>query len=96
MRCLLVLTAKLINPDQDLVTIRRAAITPGIHPQQVRIKTSKTEPQPLSMTASGGNMMQRMTLQSDMLLIYTLDANREKRFHFVGAVEEKFSERISL
>jgi hypothetical protein len=48
------------------VTIRRAAITPGIQPQQVSMNTSNTEPQPLSITASGGKIIQRITLQSDM------------------------------
>lgn len=43
-----------------------AAITPGIHPTKVRMNTMSTEPQPLSRTASGGKMMERMTLNIDM------------------------------
>jgi hypothetical protein len=43
--------------------ITSAAITPGTQPQIVRIKTIMMEPQPLSMTASGGNKMDRRTLQ---------------------------------
>ena len=41
----------------------RAAITPGIQPQIVKIKTIKTEPQPLSITARGGNKIESNTLQ---------------------------------
>lgn len=48
------------------VTISRAAITPGIQPQRVSMNTSNTEPQPLSITARGGKIIQRITLQSDM------------------------------
>ena len=40
-----------------------AAITPGIHPQTVKIKTINTEPHPLSMTARGGNRIESNTLQ---------------------------------
>jgi hypothetical protein len=43
-----------------------AAITPGIHPQMVRIKTSRTAPHPLSITASGGKIMQIIALRSPM------------------------------
>lgn len=41
----------------------KAAITPGIQPQMVRIKTIKIEPQPLSITAKGGNNIERITLK---------------------------------
>lgn len=44
-----------------------AAITPGIHPHKVKIKTITTDPQPLSKTANGGNMIDKITLQ---ILIY--------------------------
>ncbi len=40
-----------------------AAITPGIQPQTVRIKTIITEPQPLSITAKGGKRIDNSTLQ---------------------------------
>jgi hypothetical protein len=43
-----------------------AAITPGIQPQRVRINTITMEPQPWSMTASGGKRMDRITRKSDM------------------------------
>lgn len=40
-----------------------AAITPGIQPSTVRIRTIKIDPQPLSMTAKGGNRIDNKTLQ---------------------------------
>lgn len=43
-----------------------APMTPGIHPAAVRISTMSIEPHPRSMTASGGKMIERMTLKSDM------------------------------
>lgn len=51
-----------------LFTIIKAPITPGIQPQQVKIKTSTNEPQPLSATAKGGKMMHSSTLQIDMVV----------------------------
>lgn len=36
-------------------------MTPGTHPQKVRIKTTKKLPQPLSTTASGGKKTARRT-----------------------------------
>ena len=38
----------------------------------VRIKTIKTEPQPLSKTASGGKMIQSKTRQSDIIVLFKL------------------------
>lgn len=52
-----------------------AAITPGIQPRQVRIKTIRKEPQPLSTTASGGNMMARITLRRDISLRFSQGTN---------------------
>jgi hypothetical protein len=43
-----------------------AAITPGTHPQSVKSKTSSIAPQPLSITASGGKIMQIITLKQPM------------------------------
>lgn len=40
-----------------------AAITPGTQPIRVNIVTMTIDPQPLSMTASGGKIIQRRTLQ---------------------------------
>jgi len=55
-----------------LLTIIKAAITPGIHPHRVRISTSITEPQPLSITASGGKIIQRITRQIDIVFYLNL------------------------
>jgi hypothetical protein len=40
----------------------KAAITPGIHPHKVRIKTITTLPHPLSITDKGGKITASMTL----------------------------------
>jgi hypothetical protein len=48
----------------------RAPITPGIHPQMVRIKTIRKEPQPLSTTARGGKIIHNRTLQTDISEIF--------------------------
>ena len=53
-----------------LLTIIRAAITPGIQPKRVSINTSKTEPHPLSITAKGGNITQRITRQIDIFIVF--------------------------
>jgi hypothetical protein len=45
-----------------------AAITPGIHAQHVNKKTMSIEPQPLSSTANGGNIIDKMTLNNDMTI----------------------------
>ena len=45
----------------------KAAITPGIHPKHVKINTIITEPQPLSMTASGGKTIHSKTLKQPIL-----------------------------
>jgi hypothetical protein len=46
-----------------LLRIMRAAITPGTHPQSVKIQTIIKEPQPLSTTAKGGNNNESKTRQ---------------------------------
>ena len=46
-----------------LLRIISAAITPGTHPKSVRINTIVIDPQPLSITESGGNKIERITLQ---------------------------------
>ena len=38
-------------------------MTPGIHPQMVKINTIKIDPQPLSTTAKGGKRIESSTLQ---------------------------------
>jgi hypothetical protein len=49
----------------------KAPITPGIDPQSVRMKTNTNEPQPLSIIANGGKMMHSITLQIDIVFIYS-------------------------
>lgn len=39
----------------------KAAITPGTHPQSVRIKTITIDPHPLSITAKGGRRIDKST-----------------------------------
>jgi len=46
-----------------LLQIIKAPITPGIHPQSVRIIIIKNEPHPLSTTAMGGKMIHKITRQ---------------------------------
>ena len=52
-----------------------AAITPGTHPQRVRRKVIRTDPQPVSITARGGNMIDKTTLQK--LMITTCSPKQE-------------------
>jgi hypothetical protein len=54
----------------DLFKITNAAITPGTHPTIVRINTIRTDPQPLSNTASGGKIIERSTLPNDIFLLF--------------------------
>jgi len=49
-----------------------AAITPGIQPQIQRIKVINTEPQPLSRTAKGGQIIARRTLQK-LIIRFLID-----------------------
>jgi len=49
-----------------LLRMTSAAMTPGTHPQQVRINTMSIDPHPRSYTASGGKMMDRMTRKRDI------------------------------
>lgn len=51
-----------------LLHIISAPITPGTHAQSVRRKTITIDPQPLSITAKGGKMIQRITRQIDIVL----------------------------
>jgi hypothetical protein len=49
-----------------LFKITNAAITPGTQPQSHNKKTIKIEPQPLSITAKGGQIIESSTLQKLM------------------------------
>jgi len=51
-----------------LFKITKAAITPGTHPAKVNKKTMIIDPQPLPITAKGGNIIAKITRQ-----ILTLD-----------------------
>ena len=53
-----------------LFKIINAPITPGIQPRQVRIKIIKKDPQPLSTTAKGGNIIANKTLIKDITKYY--------------------------
>lgn len=44
-----------------LFKITKAAITPGTHPQRVKIKTIRTDPQPRSITDRGGKKIANKT-----------------------------------
>ena len=46
-----------------LFKITKAPITPGIQPQSVSKKIIKKEPQPLSITESGGKKIAKSTLK---------------------------------
>lgn len=42
-------------------------MTPGIQPQIVRMNTMSMEPHPWSNTAKGGNNIDKMTLNNDIM-----------------------------
>lgn len=45
---------------------------PGTQAQSVNKNTIKIEPQPLSMTAKGGNKIAKITLSNDMIIFFML------------------------
>ena len=53
-----------------LFKITNAAITPGTQPQSHNKKVIRIEPQPLSITAKGGQIMESITRQ---ILIMSFD-----------------------
>ncbi len=58
-----------------LLRMTNAAITPGTQPQMVSISTMMIDPHPLSITASGGNIIDKMTLKRLIgLCIYNVQA----------------------
>lgn len=67
-----------------LLLITNAAITPGTHPINVSIKTIINEPQPLSITAKGGKIMQRMTRPNDINISFQILNNESTKLqiHF--------------
>ena len=52
-----------------------AAMTPGTQPQSVSRNTMSIEPQPRSITASGGKIMARMTWRQDIMVVKFLFLN---------------------
>ena len=54
----------------------KAAITPGIHPKQVRINTITIEPHPLSITAKGGKIIQSNTRKHPMVWILRINFSK--------------------
>ena len=55
-------------------------MTPGIQPQHVNRKTISIEPQPLSNTANGGNIIDKKTLNNDMTIRF---------FYFANIIKDK-------
>ena len=53
--------------------ITSAAITPGTQPQSHNKKTITIEPQPLSITAKGGQKIERITLQILIMIDLLID-----------------------
>jgi hypothetical protein len=60
---------------QLLLQIINAPITPGTHAHNVRRKTIIIEPQPLSITAKGGKIMQSITRKIDIIQFF-MDNNK--------------------
>ena len=50
-----------------LLRMMSAPMTPGIQPKQVRIKTIVIDPQPRSITASGGTIIANSTCRQDIV-----------------------------
>jgi hypothetical protein len=57
----------------------KAAITPGTHPQSVRIKTITIDPQPLSKTAKGGNKIAKSTRIQPILITLRIRARSSEK-----------------
>tara|TARA_A100001011_G_scaffold400839_1_gene519649 strand:- start:11112 stop:11330 length:219 start_codon:yes stop_codon:yes gene_type:complete len=59
-----------LRPQRSgLFKITKAAITPGTQPQTVRIKTINIDPQPWSMTANGGKIIDNNTRKKLMDMV---------------------------
>ena len=52
-------------------------MTPGTQPQSVSRNTMSIEPQPRSITASGGKIMAKMTWRQDMVVVDFLQNKRK-------------------
>ena len=53
-----------------LLRMTSAPMTPGTHPQRVRMRTMRMDPHPRSMTARGGKKMARRTRKRDIVVIF--------------------------
>ena len=65
-----------------MLRITKAAMTPGTHAHSVSMSTIKKDPQPLSTTDKGGNIIARITLRRFMTAFTT---NNPSKTHFVSA-----------
>lgn len=72
--------------DYRLLRITRAAITPGTHPQMVRMRTMSIEPHPRSNTANGGKIIDSNTLISDIAVVYINVSVIKKHRYRVGLI----------
>ena len=52
---------------------------PGTQPQRVRTKTMSIDPQPRSITASGGKIMERITWRQDIFSLFHFIKKKSKR-----------------
>ena len=57
-------------------------MTPGTQPQRVSRNTISIDPQPRSITASGGKIMARMTWKQEMVLAYLINLNCKFRVKY--------------
>ena len=68
----------------DLLSITKAAITPGTHPQMVNNNVIKIEPHPWSITANGGKIMANITLKTLIYIRFYNYKSSLKRLKFHG------------
>ena len=71
----------------------RAPMTPGTQPQRVRRKMIRTDPHPLSITASGGKKMHRRTRRRpiyDLLFVKTKICNFNVLLQFLIVYDDLF------
>ncbi len=64
--------------ENYFLQIIKAPITPGTQAQRVRRNTIITEPHPLSITARGGKIMQRITRKRDILYFLLRESEKPK------------------
>jgi len=61
-----------------------APITPGIHPHNVNRQMITMDPHPLSRTAKGGKITDRITLNKLMVAVLLHDYNNKKKSYSSG------------